>query len=219
MAGQPFAAQPAFQHALSQIGRRLASSSRPFLIAIDGASGAGKTTLASALAASLDAVLIPSDDFYAAHIPDVQWNQFTPEQRYLHVLDWRRLRQAALEPLRAGQPARWQPFDFDHPRPDGTYPLRSAFTERAAKSVILLEGAYSARPDLADLIDFSILVDVPQAVRHARLAQREAAAFLRAWHERWDAVERYYFTQVRPPSAFDLVLSGSVLGEPGEETG
>ncbi|MEM7336895.1 MAG: (d)CMP kinase [Chloroflexota bacterium] len=41
----------------------------PLLIAIDGGSGSGKSTLAEMIAQELDAALVPSDDFYAAHIP------------------------------------------------------------------------------------------------------------------------------------------------------
>ena len=31
--------------------------------------------------------------------------------------------------------------------------------------------------------------------------------FLAAWHALWDDAEAFYFTEVRPPSAFDLVVS------------
>ncbi len=42
----------------------------------------------------------------------------------------------------------------------------------------------------------------------ARLAEREAPAFLNAWHARWDAAEEHYFTHMRPAGSFDLVLRG-----------
>lgn len=73
--------------------------------------------------------------------------------------------------------------------------------------MVLLEGAYSCRPELRDLIDIAIRVDAPRAVRHARLKAREQAAFLSEWHARWDAVEAYYLTSVVPPSRFDLVVA------------
>jgi para-aminobenzoate synthetase len=193
---------------LAAIRRRPAGRDRPLLVALDGGSGAGKSTLALMIAAELEAALVPGDDFYAAQIPDAQWDARTPEARAADAIDWRRLRAEALEPLLAGKPAKWHPFDFEAgPRPDGTYPLRVDFVERQPAAVILLDGAYSTRPELADLIDLSVLVDVPVAVRHARLAAREAKQFLEAWHARWDAAEEYYFTQVRPKSAFDLTVT------------
>ena len=72
--------------------------------------------------------------------------------------------------------------------------------------MILLEGAYSAGPQLADLVDRAILVDLPPPERHARLEVRQERAFLERWHERWDEVERYYFAHVRPRSSFDVVV-------------
>jgi len=123
------------------------------------------------------------------------------------AIDWRRLRREAIEPLRAGRPALWYAFDFQAgPRSDGTYPLRQAPTELGPKAVVLLDGAYSARPELADVLSVSVLVEAAPTTRRARLAAREAPDFLRRWHTRWDAAEDHYFTRVRPPRAFDVVL-------------
>ena len=87
------------------------------------------------------------------------------------------------------------------------YLMRMDYVERQPADIILLEGAYSARPELADLITLSVLVDVPVSVRHERLSKRENNDFLASWHARWDAAEAYYFTQVRPKSSFDLVVT------------
>jgi uridine kinase len=193
---------------LAVLRPRLVGRVAPLLVALDGPSGAGKSTLAQTLADALpSAVIIPSDDFYAAHIPAAEWDARSPAERASEAIDWRRLRAEALEPLLASQPTQWYPFDFEAPRPDGTYPLRARLEVREPAQVILLDGAYSSRPELQDLIDLSVLVDVPVAVRHARLAAREPAAFLAEWHARWDDAEAYYFAQVRPPENFDLVVS------------
>ncbi|HVU12513.1 MAG TPA: zeta toxin family protein [Phototrophicaceae bacterium] len=180
---------------------------RPLLIALDGGSGAGKSTLAALIARQLNAALIPSDDFYSAHISNAEWDSYTPAQKVTAVIDWRRLRTDALEPLLTRKPARWHPFDFNRIRSDGTYPLSEAYVERAPADFIVLDGAYSARPELADLIDLAVLVDVPIAVRHARLSGREPADFLASWHARWDVSEDHYFTYVRPKSSFDVVVT------------
>jgi uridine kinase len=85
-------------------------------------------------------------------------------------------------------------------------PLRKTRTELAPKRVVLLDVAYSARPELADVVDLSVLVEAAPATREARLAAREAADRLRQWHARWDLAEEYYFGHVRPASAFDVVV-------------
>jgi len=178
----------------------------PLLVSIDGGSGAGKSTLALIIAQELKAAFVQSDDFYDAQISDAQWDACTPAQKVADVIDWRRLRADALEPLLARQVARWYPFNFERQRPDGTYPLSANFVERQPADVIILEGAYSSRPELSDLIDLSVLVDVPIEVRHQRLLERENVDWLAGWHRRWDEAEAYYFTQVRPPASFDMII-------------
>jgi uridine kinase len=192
---------------LAEIQRLRAIRSGPIIIALDGGSGAGKSTLASLIKNEVGAALIPLDDFFSANIPDSQWDRFSVEERLNHVFDWRRLREEALEPLLAGKAAKWHPFDFQSGlRPDGTYGMKAEPVERKPTDVILIEGAYSAHPALADLIDLSILVDVPIEERHARLVVREGKDFLAKWHGRWDSVENYYFNRVRPRNSYDLIL-------------
>jgi uridine kinase len=163
--------------------------------------------VASLISEELGAALVQSDDFFAADITDAGWDLRTPETRARGAVDWRRLRAEALAPLLAGKSARWHTFDFEAgARPDGTYNVRKDLVEREPSAVIVLDGAYSARPELADLVDFAVLIDVPVEVRHERLAAREDKRFLESWHARWDAAEQYYFSTVRPKSSFDCVI-------------
>lgn len=193
---------------IAEIRRLMVDRNTPLLVALDGGSGSGKSTLAVLIAEKLKAALIQSDDFFAADISEAEWEARTPEARAADAIDWRRLRAEALEPLLAGKPAKWHAFDFEAGvRPNGTYAMRTDFVERDPTAVIVLDGAYSTRPELADLIDLSVLIDVPVEVRHDRLAAREEKNFLAAWHARWDAAEAYYFREVRPNSSFDLVVS------------
>ena len=197
----------------AEIQRLLASGKAPVVVALDGPSGAGKSTLAGLLADGLQAgavktAWIPLDDFFAAEIPDPHWDEFSLPDRLRFVFDWERLRQTALVPLLRGQPARWYAFDFAAGlQPDGTYRMETAPKERQPADIILLDGAYSAGPALADLVNLAVLVDVPAGERRWRLAQRENPQFLEGWHRRWDAFEDYYFTQVRPKESFDLVVT------------
>ena len=192
---------------LSKIKTLNSGRQRPIVIALDGGSGAGKSVLALQIADEVPTALVPVDDFFAANIPDDRWDTFTVQERLARVFNWQRLRECVIEPLLAGQPARWYAFDFvSGLRPDGTYGMQDEPIELAPADVIVLDGAYSAGPELADLVDVAVLVDVPVEVRHARTAAREDADFLARWHALWDPVEDYYFTQVRPKDSFDLVV-------------
>jgi uridine kinase len=64
----------ACQTIVAAIERATQNHHGPILIAIDGGSGAGKSTLAAQLERQIDAVVVPLDDFFAAHIPDWEWD-------------------------------------------------------------------------------------------------------------------------------------------------
>jgi len=187
---------------VSRIERLLGERSAPLLVAIDGQSGAGKSRLAAAIAAEVEAVVVDGDDFYAGG-SDAEWDTRTVREKVDQCIDRRRLRSEALEPLLAGRAASWHPFDWEAGQGLAARPI----VGRPAR-VILLDGAYSARPELADLLGLSVMVDVPAEVRRQRLLEREGADAIDAWYRRWDEAEVYYFTRIRPRASFDIVVAG-----------
>ena len=188
--------------------RSAASGKAPLVVGFDGRSGAGKSTLASQVAEETGATVVPMDDFFAASISDAEWDRMTVEERWANVFEWQRIRSEAIVPLIAGRVARWRPFDFDTgPRADGTYGMKTSTTEVEPASIIIIDGAYSSGPQLADLIDLTVLVETLDEERRARLGRREKAEFLAQWHARWDAVEDFYFSHVRPRNSFGLIVT------------
>ena len=188
--------------------RSAASGKAPLVVGFDGRSGAGKSTLASQVAEETGAAVVPMDNFFAASILDAEWDRMTVEERWANVFEWQRIRSEAIVPLIAGRVARWRPFDFDTgPRADGTYGMKTSTTEVEPASIIIIDGAYSSGPQLADLIDLTVLVETLDEERRARLGRREKAEFLAQWHARWDAVEDFYFSHVRPRNSFGLIVT------------
>ena len=110
---------------------------------------------------------------------------------------------ALLERLRGGEQATWQPYDWD--ADDGR--LAGVITAGPA-AVVVLDGAYSARPELADLFDLRVLLDLGRDARRERLLRREGARDRAEWEARWGEAEDLYFERLMPPDAFDLVLDG-----------
>jgi hypothetical protein len=75
---------------------------RTSIIAVDGFGGAGKTTLATDLAAQLGAQVVHTDDFASWEEP-LAW--------------WPRLRDQVLVPISMNQSGRFQRYDWDRRRP------------------------------------------------------------------------------------------------------
>lgn len=183
------------------------------IVALDGRSGAGKSSIAAALVDEfgLDQAgrpvvsVIEGDQFYAGGSHE-QWDRWSAAEKANRVIDWGRQR-AVLEALRAIGEASWHGFDWASDDWDGDpVPLAAEPTTLTATSIIVLEGAYSARPELHDLIDFRVLLDLPTEVRRQQLLEREGEAYRADWEGRWSEAEAHYFERVMPPERFDLVL-------------
>ena len=177
------------------------------MIAVDGRSGSGKSTLAKSIADTVGGVIVVSDDFYCGGDDD-KWEGYSPQAKVAEVIDWKRLRTQVLEPLLAGKPPSWHPLAFEPGR--GWTGWKSATVTVRPARVIILDGAYSARPELADIIDLSVLVEAPDEIRRERLRAREGEPFMKRWHQIWDPAEDYYFSQVRPPTWFDVVVRNNL---------
>lgn len=192
------------------------------VVGIDGRSGSGKSTIAATAADALraelgiDVAVVEGDDFYGGGSA-ATWDARSVEERVERVIDWRAERRL-LEALRAGDPgepgdpgapATYRPFDWDADDWDADEVPLGDPVEVAPAPVVLLEGAYSCRPELADLLDLRVLVDVPTEVRRSQLLGREGDDYRADWEARWSAAENRYFGEVVPAEGFDLVLGWS----------
>jgi len=174
--------------------------SRTVIVAIDGGSGAGKSTLALEVGRRIGAVVIDGDDFYSGGTA-VEWDAMNAAEKAAHCIDWRRQR-PVLETLARGRPASWNPYDWD--TDDGR--LLERPTDCQPAPVVILEGVYSARPELADLLDLRVLCDAPAEIRRRRIVAREGEDHRTEWNLRWEEAEQWYFGRVMPRDRFDLVI-------------
>ena len=155
--------------------------------------------------------MLEGDDFYRNTLPTL-----TVPQRVAMsdlgvvdaVIDWARLRDEALLPLRANQAAAFQPYDWD--ADDGRLaPLKTI----PAADLVIVEGVYAARPELADLIDLAVYLGVDPQVRAQRYTEREDDP---DWQRFWERGETHYFNVVRPPASFDIQLDDQDLRNVGD---
>lgn len=165
---------------------------RTLLVGIDGRAGAGKSTLATAIAdAVAGAVIIAVDDFAGPLVPE--W-------------DWARLHEQVLAPLGAGRPGRYQRWEWN--RDEG-----AEWHDVPTGRLVVIEGVSSTRSELAADWACRIWVDAPREVRLQRALERDGAQMLPHWLEVWMPAEEAYIARERPRERADLIVSGT---EPGD---
>lgn len=195
---------------LGDLPNPTSGAAAPIIVAMDGRSGTGKSTLAAAVAESLGATVIKGDDFYVGG-SDEHWETLDAAEKVATVIDWPRQR-TLLEALRRRQPTTWFPYDWE--ANDGRLSSQGIVSEPG--DVVILEGAYTARPELADLLTVRVLLHTEVGARRERLATREGEEYRRTWEARWTEAEEYYFNLVMPPDAFDLVLTSPDMAQLGQ---
>jgi hypothetical protein len=195
---------------------RPARLGRTRLVAVDGPSGAGKTTFAARLAAALATVGGPAsaagvgggagvatgpvpavpDPVPVVHTDDLLdgWaDQFT---------FWPRLDEWVLAPLRAGRPGRYRRYDWRAGHFAGPW-----ITVPPAP-VVILEGVSSARAAVAAELTFAVFVTAPVRLRRDRALSRDGVELL-PWLRRWWRGERRHFATDRTAARADLVVDGA----------
>jgi uridine kinase len=171
------------------------------LVAIDGRGGSGKSTLADKLAAEVGGVVVHGDDFYRP-MAEADRLALDAAQGYQWYFDWERLRDEVLTPLRTGEVSRHQYYDWF------TGVVHGEFHEVAASGIVVVEGCYVARPQLAHFYDLTVYVDTPSSVCLARLHARGHDHGPEDWIGRWHAAEEFYLRTTAPQDRLTLTVSG-----------
>ena len=142
------------------------------VVAVDGPSGAGKTTFAGRLCVALaGAPVVHMDDIYPG------WGGLG--EAVPHLVGW------VLSPLSAGQRARYRRYDWDADR-------YAEWHEVPAADVLVVEGVASGSLACAPFLGVLVWVDAPRDVRFARGIARDGEAYRPHW-ERWAAQEDRHF--------------------------
>lgn len=169
------------------------------ILAIDGFCTSGKTTLAAHLANVYDCCVIHMDDFF------LRPQQRTPERLAEPGgnLDYERFREEVLQPLLAGKPFSYRPYDCS------TKTL-SEPVEVIPKKLTVIEGAYSHHPYFGDPYDFKIFLTVTPDLQRSRILERPAA-LQQQFFDEWVPMEHAYFAAFSIPEKADLIVNPSML--------
>lgn len=192
------------------------------IVAIDGFDGAGKTVFADGLAEVFaetgDAVFRAGiDGFHRPRAERYTRGRRSPEGFYLDSYDYATFRRVLIDPFRDGaQTAGTTGFQltaFDVTR---DAPVESQWVTAPLDAVLVVDGIFLHRPELQDLWDFSVWLDVPFDVSYARLALRDGSdpdpdAPSNA---RYRQGQEIYLNAVRPREAASVVVDNVDLAHP-----
>lgn len=179
---------------------------RPPVVGISGHGGAGKSTLASALAHAVgcdEEQVVRTDRLKAEDAASAGMFDLHDWPVLINLLE--RVR-AEPTPTRLAYPTR-------------VYDGRTGERDLPMPPVVIVEGIRLIRPETRPLLDLAVWIDVTPEVAGARAIERNRAqgdsqAELDEWHTRWIPEAHEYVRLVDPAGLADLVLTQQVTTRP-----
>ena len=179
------------------------------VLGIDGLGGAGKSTVSESICAALRqqglrTILLHIDDFI--HVRAIRYDDAYPDWQCYYDLQWRYdYFREVIRALQETGRCKVELYDKDND---------CYFTEQAAaegKTVIVVEGIFLQRRELAGVFDYMLYIDVPEDVRLQRVLKRDTyigneQQIVDKYENRYFPAERRYAAAYRPDMAADLVI-------------
>ena len=182
-----------FLPVFAEIDKRLISGN--VIVAIEGGSASGKSTLSEALSEVYDCNVFHADDFF------LRPEQRTPE-RFREIggnLDRERFYDEVIVPLTKNEAVQYRPFDCT------LQTVGSAVTV-APKRLTVVEGVYSMHPYFGKYYDFSVFLDIAPEFQKKRIEKRNSPALAKRFFEEWIPLEHTYFQKTEIKNRIDIVI-------------
>jgi para-aminobenzoate synthetase len=178
--------------AVAEAARRAAPRcGRTRVLAVDGRSGAGKTSLAAGLRAALDAPVVTLEELYGG------WDGL---ERGIDLLV-----SAVLEPLSAGRPARVPRYDWVAAAWGTPWVLEPPW-------LLIVEGVGAGARRAAAYASVLVWMEAPESVRKKRALDRDGETFAPHW-DMWAVQEDAMLAREHTPVRADFLIDAAGLGE------
>lgn len=168
------------------------------VIAIDGMAAAGKSTLAEKLALEFGGEVVHMDDFFLP--PELRTDERLAEAG--GNVHYERFAAEVAKPLAQSRSFCYGVFDCSR--------MKIAGEKRIDGSgVIIVEGAYSLRPEFRELYDLKVFMKVYSDTQMRRIIARSGAEKAEMFKNKWIPLEERYFEGLKPEGTADLVFFSS----------
>ena len=170
-------------------------TAQPFVIAIDGRAGAGKSTLAELLKNVLDAGIVYMDDFFLPL-------SMRSEERLAETggnVHYERFAEQVLPKLRLSDAFTYDVFDCGYMDFNGTRTV-------SATEYRIVEGSYALHPAFGEYANLRIFVDVEAHEQLRRIIGRNGQELAEKFRELWIPMENRYFEKYKIRENADLII-------------
>ena len=207
------------QEIITQLAARLAALQRthPVRVAITGIDAAGKTTLADELAQALPSagrtvIRASIDGFQRPRAERYRRGNLSPLGYYEDSFDYAALKAALLLPLGPGGNRCYRHAVFDVLNDT---PLTLPPEEAPANALLLVDGVFLLRPEIADLWEYVIFVKIDFETGLQRALQRDLPVFgsgniiQQRYQQRYYPGQRLYLEQARPEEQANAIVDNN----------
>ena len=166
------------------------------VVAIEGGSASGKTTLAGILCEVYDCNIFHMDDFF------LRPEQRTP-QRFAEVggnIDRERFFSEVIKPISENREVVYRRFDCT------SQTLCEPITVKP-KKLTVIEGAYSMHPQFAQYYDFSVFMDIDAEYQRERILKRNRLPLANRFFNEWIPLEIEYFSKMKIKEKCSITVS------------
>lgn len=191
-------------HEIVQYLAGLVIPGRTVLVGIDGGAGAGKTTFTEKFANRVREYVKPvsvvlTDLIYRPKAD--RWKGPPGEMPIGYDLDWERIRDQVILPLRAGKTARFQLYDWVEDR-------LNKMVEIDVGGVTIVDGVFALRNELSDHYDLRIWFSCRLETRVARLLARGDTPQNEI--DYWLPIEERYHAAHTPERSAHIIINSDV---------
>lgn len=180
---------------MNRLEKEHPAADRALVLAIDGRSASGKTTMARHLAQIAGAGVVHMDDFFLP--PELR----TPE-RYAQPggnVHYERVAEEVLPHLKKQDAFAYRRFDCGRMEPGDLRPVEAGRWR-------IVEGAYSCHPYLGEYMDLRAFSDVAPDEQMRRITIRNGGEMARRFAQQWIPLEEAYLAAYDVPARAELTL-------------
>jgi uridine kinase len=185
-------------------------------VGVDGLTAAGKTSFGHELAEQISGTGRPVlraslDDFKRPWRERHRYDRESGKGYYRNAFDYPTARRLLLEPAGATGSGRCVLCAID---PLTQVDHSTVVTVAASDAVLIVDGVFAFRPELDDLWDYRIWLEIDPELSVRRGGERDGATAGSIHRDRYLVAERLYLAEVDPVSRVDVVVDNTDFAAP-----